>query len=107
MNTKEKKITNNQNTKPNPRIPHHKQGLTFDCKHCGKENTQYHPKHVYCSEPATCMWDHKGIAHEPRECSGCHCIDDVPSQGKGYVCRICKMFKQNSTRTDVTRRTPS
>lgn len=107
MNIKEKKITNNQQVQPDPRVPHHKQGLTFNCKGCGKENTQYHPKHVYCSEPATCMWDHKGIEHGPRECSDCKCVDDVPLAGWGYVCGICKKLRVNPTRTDVTRRIPT
>jgi hypothetical protein len=104
MAKKEKKITNKQGAIPNPRKPHHKQGLTCDCKQCGVEFTQYHPKHVYCSP--VCQWDYEGRAHAPTQCSGCGCVDDVAVHGSGYVCRICKMLKLNPKRTDVTRRVP-
>lgn len=100
----EKKITNNQGVIPNPRQHHHVQGLTCDCKGCGVEFTQYHDKHVFCSD--VCMWDHKGIKHSEHKCSGCGCVDDVAVHGSGYVCRNCKMFKLNPKRTDVKRREP-
>ena len=100
-----KKITNKQNQEPNPRLHYHVQGFTCDCKQCGVEFKQYHDKHVYCS--AVCMWDYKGIKHQPTECTDCGSVDDVAVHGKGYVCDTCKKLRLNPERTDVTRRNSS
>jgi hypothetical protein len=99
---KEYKITNKQGVVPNPRRPHHIQGLTCDCKQCGEEFTQYHDKHAYCSP--LCMWDHKGFSHKPRTCGGCGSIDEATTEGQGYVCSTCRKFRVNPSRTDVKRR---
>lgn len=98
----EKILTNKQGVIPNPRVHHHEQGLTCDCRQCGKEFTQFHNKHVYCS--GVCMWDHKGIAHEPRTCNDCGCTDEATTQGKAYVCDSCRKFRINPQRTDTKRR---
>ena len=98
----EYKITNKQGVIPNPRKHHHEQGLTCDCKQCGKEFTQYHDAHVYCS--SVCMWDHKGMKHEPRTCKDCGCTDEATTQGKAYVCRSCQKLRINPDRNDVRKR---
>lgn len=98
-------ITNKQKKTPDPRKPHHEQGLTCDCRQCGKEFRQYHPRHIYCSP--TCQWDKEGVAHGPRACNDCGCVDEAPLKGASYVCYSCQKFRVNSKRTDLKRRIPS
>ena len=98
------KNLNNTANLVDPRVRYDLQGLTFDCEYCGVNNKQYHAKQKYCCEPKTCMWDHKGIEHGPRECTDCGCVDDVPLSGRGYRCRVCREFRLNPDRTDLKRR---
>lgn len=100
------KITNNQGIKPDPSVSHHKQGLTFDCKECGKEHKQFHPRHRYCC--FVCMWKDKGQEIEKKTCGSCGCTDhDRKRKGTNYTCGICHKLKENPERTDVTRRDPA
>lgn len=101
----EAKITNKQGITPNPRVHHHKQGLTCDCRQCGTEFTQYHNRHVLCGKE--CDWIRQGLILDDLTCVDCGCTDRVPVRKNNYRCETCKKFKLNPTRTDIQRRTPS
>jgi hypothetical protein len=99
---KEYKPTNKQGVRPDPRKLHHLQGLTCDCKQCGKEFVQFHEGHILCSQE--CGWKHRGVETVVRACGDCGCEDVAPAKPRGYRCTSCTKLKLNSTRTDVVRR---
>jgi len=45
------------------------EGHTFDCKQCGEEHKQFHPKHIYCC--LVCMWKYQDTPTEQKTCKDC------------------------------------